>query len=325
MLSCNQSQEISQETVRRRVRDPLHPPPGVRTHSPRHTSLMAGAAKGEQPQQCPANNIGAAATVQDSTDNLGPTLASKRQRRPSVRFGEVGNQPLSIKPPVKSWKSNPHSNNKFSRLPIFTNLVSDCNHVPLSAENNNCGKLKTPNRPYNKRMRSDWTTTLSSEIEQAAAAVEAEGGGEDRENRGRDDDEDGGFRDDLEAEGSEIPPNLKEQQSPVHSSAAAVGMWQHPHRRRAIRDRVSEGILDPSDYGDRKCGFLDNDDNDGLRNWLMELGLGRYAPFFQIHEVDDRVLPFLTLEDLKDMGINAVGSRRKLYCAILKLRKNGCS
>jgi hypothetical protein len=27
------------------------------------------------------------------------------------------------------------------------------------------------------------------------------------------------------------------------------------------------------------------------------------------------------LEDLKDMGINAVGSRRKLYSAIQKLRK----
>jgi hypothetical protein len=51
------------------------------------------------------------------------------------------------------------------------------------------------------------------------------------------------------------------------------------------------------------------------------LGLGRYAPVFEVHEVDDEVLPMLTLEDLKDMGINAVGSRRKLYCAIQKLGK----
>uniref|UniRef100_M8BBN7 Uncharacterized protein n=1 Tax=Aegilops tauschii TaxID=37682 RepID=M8BBN7_AEGTA len=40
----------------------------------------------------------------------------------------------------------------------------------------------------------------------------------------------------------------------------------------------------------------------------------------KIHEVDDEVLPLLTLEDLKDMGIGAVGSRRKMFAAIQKLR-----
>lgn len=60
---------------------------------------------------------------------------------------------------------------------------------------------------------------------------------------------------------------------------------------------------------------------DGVRTWLIELGLSRYAPVFEIHEVEDDVLPLLTLEDLKDMGINAVGSRRKMYNAIQKLRK----
>lgn len=60
---------------------------------------------------------------------------------------------------------------------------------------------------------------------------------------------------------------------------------------------------------------------DGVRIWLNSLGLGRYAPVFEVHEVDDEVLPMLTLEDLKDMGINAVGSRRKMFCAIQKLGK----
>ncbi|GMH02230.1 hypothetical protein Nepgr_004069 [Nepenthes gracilis] len=282
------------------------------------------ADKREQPQQSPATDIGAAVKVQDSTDSLVPTLAPKRQRRPSVRLGEIGNQPASIMPTLKSWKSNSHSN-KFSRLPVFTNLVYDCNHAPLSAENNNSGKLKTPKIPYNKRLRTNWTTTLSSGI--VEAAEEAGGGAKERENGGGNDDDDNneGFRDDFKAEGSESPLNLEEQQSPVHSSADAMVMWQHPYRRRSIRGRVSEAILDQPDYGGRKCGILDNDDNDGVRNWLMELGLGRYAPVFQIHEVDDQVLPFLTLEDLKDMGINAVGSRRKLCAAILKLRKSGFS
>lgn len=59
----------------------------------------------------------------------------------------------------------------------------------------------------------------------------------------------------------------------------------------------------------------------GVRVWLNQLGLGKYAPLFEVHEVDDEVLPFLTLEDLKDMGINAVGSRRKMYSSIQKLGK----
>ncbi|CAH8392173.1 unnamed protein product [Eruca vesicaria subsp. sativa] len=58
---------------------------------------------------------------------------------------------------------------------------------------------------------------------------------------------------------------------------------------------------------------------EGVKIWLQELGLGRYWPMFEIHEVDDEVLPLLTLEDLKDMGISAVGSRRKLFSAIQKL------
>ncbi|KAI3455112.1 hypothetical protein Pfo_011775 [Paulownia fortunei] len=59
----------------------------------------------------------------------------------------------------------------------------------------------------------------------------------------------------------------------------------------------------------------------GVRVWLNQLGLGKYAPLFEVHEVDEEVLAFLTLEDLKDMGINAVGSRRKMYSSIQKLGK----
>ncbi|CAN8252123.1 unnamed protein product [Cochlearia groenlandica] len=57
----------------------------------------------------------------------------------------------------------------------------------------------------------------------------------------------------------------------------------------------------------------------GVKMWLQELGLGRYWPMYEMHEVDEQVLPFLTLEDLKDMGINAVGSRRKMFSALQKL------
>lgn len=59
----------------------------------------------------------------------------------------------------------------------------------------------------------------------------------------------------------------------------------------------------------------------GVRGWLQSLGLGKYAQHFEAHEVDIEVLPLLTFDDLKEMGITAVGSRRKLYFAIQQLGK----
>ncbi|XP_076914410.1 uncharacterized protein LOC143573406 [Bidens hawaiensis] len=53
--------------------------------------------------------------------------------------------------------------------------------------------------------------------------------------------------------------------------------------------------------------------------WLEDVGFGRYAGVFEMHEVDEEALPLLTLDDLKEMGVLAVGPRRKLYAAICGL------
>ena len=45
--------------------------------------------------------------------------------------------------------------------------------------------------------------------------------------------------------------------------------------------------------------------------WLDELGLGQYAQAFRDNEIDERVLPSLTAEDLKDLGVQLVGHRRR--------------
>ena len=53
--------------------------------------------------------------------------------------------------------------------------------------------------------------------------------------------------------------------------------------------------------------------------WLRGLGLGRYEAAFRDNEIDDAVLPTLTAEDLKDLGVDIVGHRRKLLNAIALL------
>jgi class 3 adenylate cyclase len=54
--------------------------------------------------------------------------------------------------------------------------------------------------------------------------------------------------------------------------------------------------------------------------WLRSLGLGQYEAAFRDNEVDDSVLPNLTAEDLKELGVTALGHRRKLLDAIAALR-----
>jgi class 3 adenylate cyclase len=50
--------------------------------------------------------------------------------------------------------------------------------------------------------------------------------------------------------------------------------------------------------------------------WLRDLGLARYESLFRDHEIDWEVLPKLTSEDLKEIGVIAIGHRRKLLHAI---------
>ncbi len=54
--------------------------------------------------------------------------------------------------------------------------------------------------------------------------------------------------------------------------------------------------------------------------WLRSLGLGRYEAVFRENDIDETVLPNLTTEDLKELGVASLGHRRKLLDAIAALR-----
>ncbi|OVA17391.1 Sterile alpha motif domain [Macleaya cordata] len=273
------------------------------------------------------------------SENLGPSLGSKRQRRPSVRLGDIGDQPATLSydsylRPAKLWNdfkyrppSQLHKDPKSSKTRPLTNLSNGEDiHETLEIEDKNTSGdgsldlLAIGNRKLKdfkakrggggtKRVRSNWVSRVDED--------EKFSGGEDG---------DEGFRD-FDPEGSESP--LKEH-SPIHSlENPNVDLRQNSDRgegafigqRKQSRVRVSESrdhdAVELDGPSDNDARFLE----DGVRMWLNGLGLGRYAPVFEIHEVDEEVLPLLTLEDLKDMGINAVGSRRKMYCAIEKLGK----
>ena len=57
-----------------------------------------------------------------------------------------------------------------------------------------------------------------------------------------------------------------------------------------------------------------------IGGWLRSLGLEEYEAAFHKNHIDEAVLPNLTAEDLKDLGVGSIGHRRKLLDAITLLR-----
>jgi class 3 adenylate cyclase len=54
-------------------------------------------------------------------------------------------------------------------------------------------------------------------------------------------------------------------------------------------------------------------------DWLRGLGLEQYEGAFRENEIDGEILPTLTADDLKDLGVAVVGHRRKMLTAIAQL------
>ena len=57
-----------------------------------------------------------------------------------------------------------------------------------------------------------------------------------------------------------------------------------------------------------------------VASWLRDLDLERYEATFRENDVRPEVLGHLTADDLKELGVAAVGHRRQLLVAIAKLR-----
>ena len=57
-----------------------------------------------------------------------------------------------------------------------------------------------------------------------------------------------------------------------------------------------------------------------VADWLRRLGLARYEATFRENDVDAELLPNLTADDLKEIGIGSLGHRRRLLEAIAALR-----
>ena len=57
-----------------------------------------------------------------------------------------------------------------------------------------------------------------------------------------------------------------------------------------------------------------------IADWLQKLGLGQYAQRFAENDISFAVLPDLTDQDLKELGVASLGHRRQLLRAITELK-----
>ena len=60
-----------------------------------------------------------------------------------------------------------------------------------------------------------------------------------------------------------------------------------------------------------------------VADWLRVLGLERYEATFRENDVGAELLPNLTADDLREIGITSFGHRRQLLEAIAALRSAG--
>jgi class 3 adenylate cyclase len=86
-----------------------------------------------------------------------------------------------------------------------------------------------------------------------------------------------------------------------------------------VRQQTVNSALDTEFGAEDDCGLSKGTTMD-IGGWLRSLGLERYEAAFRKNEIDDAVLPTLTAEDLKDLGVDIVGHRRKLLNAIALLQ-----
>src|SRR5689334_9938623 len=53
--------------------------------------------------------------------------------------------------------------------------------------------------------------------------------------------------------------------------------------------------------------------------WLRDLGLGQYEQAFGDNDIDAGLLPTLTADDLRELGVVSLGHRKRLLAAIVAL------
>ncbi|XP_026378821.1 ankyrin repeat and SAM domain-containing protein 6-like [Papaver somniferum] len=287
---------------------------------------------------------GAGGGSNQSENPLG--LGTKRQRRPSVRLGDIGDQQdnnSNRRSSKQQWNASStkfrqqQSSQKELVLPGKSSKTRPLLNLGNGSGSGGSGDFDNETIESEQNPNLDTPMTANRRGKSKRGGFLGGDGGRNKRVR----------TNWVIKEEEESPNHLLENTTPRRTNSGVEtrpgtdgGLLVVKRPVRSTRDNSNNHggnlELDVSSDDNWKCGTSSARDGggrergermrcmsleDGVQSVLNGLGLSRYAPIFEMHEVDEEVLPLLTLEDLKDMGINAVGSRRKLFCAIQKLAK----
>ena len=125
----------------------------------------------------------------------------------------------------------------------------------------------------------------------------------------------------MQSIGEDVPTADERLKSTLcgHSLRSAARAYDAPLRHSF--DAYFGRLIGSPRYLSRVLCAEDERRNDtmDIGSWLRGLGLERYEQAFRENEIDEEVLPGLTADDLKDLGVALVGHRRRLLDAIAAL------
>ncbi|CAK9860726.1 unnamed protein product [Sphagnum jensenii] len=264
-----------------------------------------------------------------------PVSPQKRKRRPSVRLGEIGYSAPYLK---ASFVLEPAKRKKQQQVvesgvsPVKAPRTRLLDHVaverkqqrderwsPLEAADT--GQQQNGALPVDEHETSFAKTSSSSlELYGDGGKVAADS----RDPATTSAEEEQGDAHHPNSHGDEIQGAIEDgpmrnNRSGKQRTVAKQDLEQNlGTRQRGDSDTAGENgahLLPAAKPTIRQCISLTS----GVQGWLRVLDLARYAETFELHEVDNEVLPLLTMEDLREMGVNAVGARRKMFTAIQDL------
>ncbi|KAG8388128.1 hypothetical protein BUALT_Bualt02G0093700 [Buddleja alternifolia] len=257
----------------------------------------------------------------------GDELGTKRQRRPNVRLQQPYYDNPGHRKLQQQWEKGFKKDSEVARKPprtlktlmnVNNSKESDCDGDKMEDDDDDVaiGSWKNFKSSKSRRKRArpsisrNWVSVGSHGNQDQENQISHLSGGDDEisEEQREGDENLGGNGINRNFEPGPSSPNrhLSFGDGKLSDDDDNVGVNGETTRRSRFRNN-------------QNSGEMRSKDGDGVGMWLNELGLGKYLALFEVHEVDDEVLPFLTLDDLKDMGINAVGLRRRMYCSIQKL------
>lgn len=280
-------------------------------------------------------------------ENIEFGMNLKRQRRPNVRLAEVGDVPAVVSLPYKSkgylvkkrWKLDDENPNGFNSVNGTSHLGSlnfvgfDPMVVSAAMEHNIENENPNSRKPgVNEVGRHKGEMDLSNVTRKCWAMKRRRSS-----TMGQRYLLGGAWNLKLSPDASAEVEKLYEEK---HFDSFKSSEWMGVDEVDADMDHEIEASNDEDDESDEATIDMRLEGNandlancegnspytqhnspvDSVSKWLEGQGFGKYVDVFEMHEVDEEALPLLTFDDLKEMGVVAVGPRRKLYSAIRQLR-----